>query len=198
MVHNEQKEKLIDHLLKDKQFNSVLIFASTKENVKKLDRNLQRLGLKVKAIHSDLEQNERENVLREFKNKQLTILIGTDVLSRGIDVEGIDLVINFDVPPDPEDYIHRIGRTARAATTGTAITFINEMDQRKFFRIESLIGKEVPKMPMPEELGAGPAYNPEARTHSHSGGGGSKGKGRSSGNKGPFKGKKRPDQRPRS
>ncbi len=198
MVHNEQKEKLIDYLLKDKQFNSVLIFASTKENVKKLDRNLQRLGLKVKAIHSDLEQNERESVLREFKNKQLTILIGTDVLSRGIDVEGIDLVINFDVPPDPEDYIHRIGRTARAATTGTAITFINEMDQRKFFRIESLIGKEVPKMPMPEELGAGPSYNPEARTHSHSGGGGSKGKGRSSGNKGPFKGKKRPDQRPRS
>jgi len=198
MVHNEQKEKLIDYLLKDKQFNSVLIFASTKENVKKLDRNLQRLGLKVKAIHSDLEQHERESVLREFKNKQLTILIGTDVLSRGIDVEGIDLVINFDVPPDPEDYIHRIGRTARAATTGTAITFINDMEQRKFFRIESLIGKEVPKMPLPAELGVGPAYNPEARTHAHSGGGGGKGKGRSSGKQGAFKGKRRPDQRPRS
>jgi superfamily II DNA/RNA helicase len=197
MVHNEQKEKLIDYLLKDKQFNSVLIFASTKENVKKLDRNLQRLGLKVKAIHSDLEQNERESVLREFKNKQLTILIGTDVLSRGIDVEGIDLVINFDVPPDPEDYIHRIGRTARAATTGTAITFINEMDQRKFFRIESLIGKDVPKMPLAPELGVGPAYNPEARTHSSNGSGG-KGKGRNSGKQGAFKGKRRPDQRPRS
>jgi len=184
MVHNEQKEKLIDYLLKDKQFNSVLIFASTKENVKKLDRNLQRLGLKVKAIHSDLEQNERENVLREFKNKQLTILIGTDVLSRG--------------PEVPADYIHRIGRTARAATTGTAITFINDMEQRKFFRIESLIGKEVPKMPLPLELGAGPSYNPEARSHS-TGTGGGKGKSRSSGNKGPFKGKKRPDQqRPRS
>jgi ATP-dependent RNA helicase RhlE len=163
MVHNEQKDKLIDFLLKDKTYNSVLIFASTKDNVKKLDRNLHRLGLRAKAIHSDLEQNERENVLREFKNKQLSILIGTDVLSRGIDVEGIDLVINYDVPPDPEDYIHRIGRTARAATTGTAITFINEMEQRKFFRIESLIGKEVPKMPLAPELGAGPAYNPEAR-----------------------------------
>jgi ATP-dependent RNA helicase RhlE len=161
MVHSEQKEKLIDYLLKEKQFNSVLIFASTKENVKKLDRNLHRLGLNAKAIHSDLEQNEREEVLREFKNKKLNILVGTDVLSRGIDVEGIDLVINYDVPPDPEDYIHRIGRTARAATTGTAITFINDMEQRKFFRIESLIGKEVPKMPLPVELGEGPAYNPQ-------------------------------------
>lgn len=198
LVHNEQKEKLIDFLLKDKQYNSVLIFASTKENVKKLDRNLHRLGLKAKAIHSDLEQNERENVLREFKNKQLTILIGTDVLSRGIDVEGIDLVINFDVPPDPEDYIHRIGRTARAATTGTAITFINDLEQRKFFRIESLIGKEVPKMPLPAELGEGPVYNPEARTHSRTTGG-NKSKGRNSrGKQGSWKGKKRSDQRPGS
>jgi len=195
VVHNEQKEKLIDCLLKEKQFNSVLIFASTKENVKKLDRNLQRLGLNAKAIHSDLEQTEREHVLREFKNKQLTILIGTDVLSRGIDVEGIDLVINFDVPPDPEDYIHRIGRTARAATTGTAITFINDMDQRKFFRIESLIGKEVPKLALPAELGAGPVYNPEARTYSQGSG---NGKSKSAGNKKPFRGKRRPDQRPRS
>ncbi len=163
MVHNTQKEKLIDLLLKDKQFNSVLIFASTKENVKKLDRNLQKLGLKVKAIHSDLEQTEREHVLREFKNKKLSILIGTDVLSRGIDVEGIDLVVNFDVPPDPEDYIHRIGRTARAATTGTAITFINDLEQRKFYRIESLIGKEVPKIQLPTELGEGPTYNPHSK-----------------------------------
>jgi ATP-dependent RNA helicase RhlE len=194
VVYNEQKEKLIDCLLKEKQFNSVLIFASTKENVKKLDRNLQRLGLKAKAIHSDLEQTEREHVLREFKNKQLAILIGTDVLSRGIDVEGIDLVINFDVPPDPEDYIHRIGRTARAATTGTAITFINDLDQRKFFRIESLIGKEVPKLALPAELGKGPVYNPEKRTHSQGNGHG----GRNSGNKKPFRGKRRPDQRPRS
>jgi len=194
VVHNEQKEKLIDFLLKEKQFTSVLIFASTKENVKKLDRNLQRIGLQAKAIHSDLEQVERETVLREFKNKKLTILIGTDVLSRGIDVEGIDLVINFDVPPDPEDYIHRIGRTARAATTGTAITFINQLDQRKFFRIESLIGKEVPKMPLPIELGAGPAYTPEARTLNQS-------QGNSRGNNSGIKNKlwrgKRPDRKPK-
>lgn len=195
VVHNEQKEKLIDHLLKEKQFNSVLIFASTKENVKKLDRNLQRLGLQAKAIHSDLEQVERESVLREFKNKKLPIIIGTDVLSRGIDVEGIDLVINFDVPPDPEDYIHRIGRTARAATTGTAITFINQLDQRKFFRIESLIGKEVPKMPLPVELGAGPAYTPEART-STQGQGNNRGNNSGVKNK-PWRGK-RPDRKPKS
>jgi ATP-dependent RNA helicase RhlE len=195
VVHNEQKEKLIDLILKDKAFNSVLIFASTKENVKKLDRNLNRLGLKAKAIHSDLEQNEREHVLREFKNKQLSILIGTDVLSRGIDVEGIDLVINFDVPPDPEDYIHRIGRTARAASTGTAITFINQLDQRKFFRIESLIGKEVPKMPLPIELGAGPAYTPEAKTSSQAQGNRSNS---NSGNKRKQWQGKRPDRKPRS
>lgn len=195
VVHNEQKEKLIDLILKDKAFNSVLIFASTKENVKKLDRNLNRLGLKAKAIHSDLEQTEREHVLREFKNKQLSILIGTDVLSRGIDVEGIDLVINFDVPPDPEDYIHRIGRTARAASTGTAITFINQLDQRKFFRIESLIGKEVPKMPLPIELGAGPAYTPEAKTSSQ--GQGNRSNSNSGNKKKQWQGK-RPDRKPRS
>lgn len=162
-VYDEQKEKLIKHILKDGKYTSALIFASTKENVKKLDRSLQKIGIQAKAIHSDLEQVERENILREFKNKQLSILIGTDVLSRGIDVEGISLVINFDVPPDPEDYIHRIGRTARAATTGTAITFINPNDQRKFFRIESMIGKDVEKVSVPVELGEAPAYTPETR-----------------------------------
>lgn len=161
VVYDEQKEKLISHIFKTGQYSSVLIFASTKENVKKLDRALQKIGITAKAIHSDLEQVERENILREFKNKQLSILVGTDVLSRGIDVEGISLVINFDVPPDPEDYIHRIGRTARAATTGTAITFINAKDQRKFFRIESMIGKEIEKIQLPESLGAGPLYQPE-------------------------------------
>jgi superfamily II DNA/RNA helicase len=101
--------------------------------------------------------------LRAFKNKQINMLIGTDVLSRGIDVEGISLVINWDVPPDPEDYVHRIGRTARAETTGTAITLINEKDQRKFFSIENLIGDIIPKNPLPAEIGEGPAYNPEVK-----------------------------------
>jgi superfamily II DNA/RNA helicase len=163
VVYEPQKVELLKHVIKDHENASVLIFASTKENVKKLNSTLQRMGVKSKAIHSDLEQNERENILREFKNKQLSILIGTDVLSRGIDVDGISLVVNFDVPPDPEDYIHRIGRTARAETTGTAITFINEKDQRRFFEIESLIGKEVEKVKLPEELGEAPVYQPQVR-----------------------------------
>lgn len=189
VVFNEQKEKLIDWILKEKTYTSVLIFASTKENVKKLNRNLFKLGLNVKAIHSDLDQIEREHVLREFKNKQLSILLGTDVLSRGIDVDGIELVINYDVPPDPEDYIHRIGRTARAASTGTAITFVNDLDQRKFYRIESLIGKEVLKMPLPAEFGAGPQYNPASKDKPRPGN-------QNLGKRKRWHGKPRPKQRP--
>ena len=163
MVHDPQKVKLITTLLKDADYKSVLIFCSRKETVKDLNRTLRREGIKVEAFHSDLEQEQRETILRAFKSRQLPVIIGTDVLSRGIDVTGISLVINFDVPPDPEDYIHRIGRTARAETKGTAITFVNERDQRKFSYIETLISKEIPRMPLPEELGEGPAYNPTMR-----------------------------------
>jgi ATP-dependent RNA helicase RhlE len=163
LVRDDQKEKLITLLLKELNYSSVLIFASTKENVKHLGRLLPKLGLPSKAIHSDLEQSEREEILREFKNKQLKLLIGTDVLSRGIDVEGIALVLNYDVPPDPEDYIHRIGRTARAESTGHAITFINERDQRRFQQIEKLIGKEIPKVPLPAGIGPSFDYQPEKR-----------------------------------
>jgi ATP-dependent RNA helicase RhlE len=163
LTYDQQKVGLIQHLLKNVQISSALIFASTKENVKKLDATLRRIGLHAKAIHSDLEQDEREEILREFKNKQLPILVGTDVLSRGIDVDGISLVVNYDVPPDPEDYIHRIGRTARAESKGTAITFINEKDQRRFQSIEKLIGKIIPKLALPAGLGEAPAYQPEVR-----------------------------------
>jgi superfamily II DNA/RNA helicase len=163
VVYDTQKAALLNHLLKSKTWNSVLVFASTKETVKRLDVAFQRGGLQAKAFHSDLEQPEREAILRAFKNKQINMLIGTDVLSRGIDVEGISLVINYDVPPDPEDYVHRVGRTARAETTGTAITFINEQDQRKFHGIETLIGDTIAKEPLPEAIGAGPAYDPRSR-----------------------------------
>lgn len=160
VVYDSQKGEVLKHVLKTVPWKSMIIFASTKEVVKKLDVVFQRSGLKVKAFHSDLEQPEREEILRAFKNKQLNILIGTDVLSRGIDVEGISLIINFDVPPDPEDYVHRIGRTARAETTGTAITLVNERDQRKFSSIENLIGQAITKMPLPPSAGEGPAYAP--------------------------------------
>ena len=162
VVYDEQKGALLKHVLRTVKWNSVIIFLSTKEAVKKLDHAFQRAGLPARAFHSDLEQGEREEILRGFRNKQVTILIGTDVLSRGIDVEGISLVINYDVPPDPEDYVHRVGRTARAETTGTAVTFINERDQRKFQAIERLIGDTIIKLPVPQELGPGPAYDPSA------------------------------------
>lgn len=160
MVYDNQKNVLITDLLKGKNLQSVLIFSSTKNNVKNLERDLHRLGLSVAAIHSDLEQKEREVVLRDFTSRKIQVLVATDILSRGIDIEGIDLVINYDVPHDSEDYVHRIGRTARAQSTGVAITFITERDQRSFKRIEDFLGKEIFKTPLPPHLGKGPPYRP--------------------------------------
>jgi superfamily II DNA/RNA helicase len=162
-THDHQKLALIESLLKNKSYKSGIIFSSTKDKVKELDKAFRKIGIQAKAFHSDLDQSERESLLQAFRARQLPFLIGTDVLSRGIDVEGIELVVNFDVPPDAEDYIHRIGRTARAATTGTAITFINERDQRKFQAIENLIGKPIDKLPLPEGMGEAPAYQPELK-----------------------------------
>lgn len=169
MIYDTQKVKVISDLLKAGSYKSVLVFCSRKETVKDLNRTLRKEKIKSEAFHSDLEQEQRETILRAFKARTLPVIIGTDVLSRGIDVEGIDLVINFDVPPDPEDYIHRIGRTARAETKGTAITFVNEKDQRKFSFIEALIAREIPRMALPEGLGEGPVYNPSLKRSSGSG-----------------------------
>jgi len=163
LVYEEQKNKLIKHILSSGNYNSIIIFSSTKEHVKKLERELSSMGLSLKGFHSDLEQEEREEIMRAFKSRQLQLLIGTDILSRGIDIDGIDLVINAEVPGDAENYIHRIGRTARAATTGTAITFISDYDQHKFLQIENLIGKEIQKLTIPIEIGEGPAYEPEKK-----------------------------------
>ena len=167
MVYDTQKTPLVKHLLQDKEHGSVIVFCSTKDKVKDLERELKRNKLTIKAFHSDLEQAEREEIMRAFRNRDLKVLIGTDILSRGIDVDGVSLVINYDVPPDPEDYVHRIGRTARAETTGTAITFITPKDQRKFSGIESLIGYEVIKLVLPAELGEQPTYNPDAKIKSN-------------------------------
>jgi len=151
-VHDQQKTPLLQTILKNGSYSSVLIFCSRKEIVKSLTKELKSHRMQVSAFHSDLEQREREEILLSFKNKQLPIIIGTDALSRGIDVEGIDLVINYDVPGDPEDYIHRIGRTARAETTGTAITFVNHRDEHKLKNIETLIDKPIRLMEVPDEL----------------------------------------------
>lgn len=163
ICYEQQKHGLLNHILNTVAWKSAIIFSSTKEMVKKLYQDLRKTGLSVKSFHSDLEQAEREEIMRAFRNRQVQILIGTDVLSRGIDVEGISLVVNWDVPPDPEDYVHRVGRTARAETTGTAITLVNENDQRRFSQIESLIGTEIPKPPIPSELGNGPPYDPQMK-----------------------------------
>jgi superfamily II DNA/RNA helicase len=155
-VFEEQKADLIRHLLKDRDLRSVLVFSSTKKNVRLIASRLAEAGLNVKAIHSDLEQAEREKVLLDFRNRKVQILIATDVMSRGIDVDGIDLVLNFDVPNDAEDYVHRVGRTARAASTGLAITFVSPREKAAFLRIERLIEQNIRRMPMPEALGKGP------------------------------------------
>lgn len=164
LVHNAQKIALIRQLLSGKDLKSVLIFSSTKSRVKEIEKELLRLRYNSAAIHSDLTQDQRNEVLRNFKNRRLKILVATDILSRGIDIDSIELVINFDVPGDAEDYIHRVGRTARAEATGVAITLVNQADQRKFRNIEELIGSEVKKIPLPESIGPAPEYDPgEAR-----------------------------------
>lgn len=151
-THDLQKIPLLQHILKEGEFKSVIIFASTKDKVKSLGRALRNLKLKAEAFHSDLDQKQREAILLDFKNRKLPVIVGTDVLSRGIDVEGIDLVINFDAPQDAEDYVHRIGRTARAATKGTAITFVNQKDKRRLLQIEQLIEKSIEVVELPEHI----------------------------------------------
>jgi superfamily II DNA/RNA helicase len=163
VLYEPQKIPLTAFLLKKYNFGSVIIFCSKKLFVKQLTRDLKRQGFNADEIHSDLEQAQREDVLMQFKSKRLPILIATDIVSRGIDIEDIDLVINYDVPNDGEDYVHRIGRTARAASSGMAFTFISEREQYKFAEIETLIDKVIDKTPLPEELGEVPLYNPKKR-----------------------------------
>jgi superfamily II DNA/RNA helicase len=161
MLFEEQKIPLIINLLEGKDLKSVIIFSSTKSNVKVITKDLQKHNFKVAGIQSDLEQREREEVLREFKNRKYQILVATDIIARGIDIDLIDLVINFDVPKDAEDYVHRVGRTARAESEGVALTFITTKDQNDFKKIEDLIESPIYKIPVPDELGEAPEYNPK-------------------------------------
>lgn len=169
-VYDSQKNPLLKYLLAPVKGRIVLVFCSTKSSTKELARELRKAGLSVEEIHSDLEQKERESVLNRFRNRDVAVLVATDILSRGIDVENIDMVINYDVPHDAEDYVHRIGRTARAEASGVAITLINPKDQNKFAAIERLIGRQVHKGALPLQLGPGPSYSPKPA--------GGKGKGR--------------------
>ena len=167
VVHDTQKIPMIEHVLSAGNFLSVIVFCSTKDNTKNLTKSLKKLKFSVAEIHSDLDQKERGEVLNLFKAKKLTILVATDILSRGIDIEDIELVINYDVPNDVEDYIHRIGRTARAAAKGVAFTFINEKEQRQFGDIEKFIGRTIDKAEIPVSLGVAPDYNPYQKRAYH-------------------------------
>jgi superfamily II DNA/RNA helicase len=166
VIYENQKLPLLMELLKERNIRSAIIFASTKQKVKDIEQQMKKLKLNVNAIHSDLDQKQREEVLLSFRNKNLQLLVATDIVARGIDIDSIDLVVNYDVPGDAEDYVHRVGRTARAATKGEAITLISKEDQRKFASIERLIEFTVPKITVPESLGETPDYKPLERSSS--------------------------------
>lgn len=170
MVYDNQKNSLINHLLSDKpEYERILIFSSTKRKVSDIVRSLRKDKYAAAGISSDLEQSEREEVLLKFKQKKVRILVATDVLSRGVDIKDINLVINFDVPGEAADYVHRVGRTARASTTGVALSLVNQDDMYKFSRIEKLIEDSIPLMQLPEFLGEGPSYNVNSKGGHHKG-----------------------------
>ena len=175
LCHEEQKMAMARYVIgQHTDFKSILIFCSTKRKVQQVTRSLRSKNYRVQGISSDYEQEEREKVLLSFRARNTRILVATDVMSRGIDIKDIDLVINYDVPGDAEDYVHRIGRTARAATKGLAVTFVNSDDMQKFSRIEQLIERELDKNQPPENIGQGPAWEPGSKGGRY--GGGNKGR----------------------
>lgn len=158
ICYEPQKLQILQHLFKQEPPKRTIIFAGSKLKVKDIAITLKRKGYNCDAMHSDLDQSQRDDVMYRFKSQQLDILIATDIVARGIDIDDIQLVINFDVPHDAEDYVHRIGRTARAGSKGRAITLVGEKDQPLFKSIERFLEKDVEKNAIPEELGSGPEY----------------------------------------
>jgi len=154
LVDENQKLALLEYILNPSRQKKglILIFSSSKMGVKEITSALKRKGLDVEEMHSDLRQEERKQVLRKFENGQVQILVATDILSRGIDVDGIELVINYDMPPDPEDYVHRIGRTARAAAAGTAVSFITRRNRHHLERVERLIERKIHVLALPQVI----------------------------------------------
>ena len=171
ILFDHQKDAVLVDLLKNRNVSSGIVFTSRKRTVAQITRVLKEAGIACGKISSDLEQSEREEVMLAFRQRKIPILVATDVVSRGIDIDSIELVVNYDVPPNEEDYVHRIGRTARADKDGEGVTLVNPDDQHRFMRIEKLIEKVVPKLEIPERLGKGPEYN-GARDRSRGPGGG--------------------------
>lgn len=162
VCYENQKLGIIRNLFAEETPERVIIFASSKLKVKEVTKALKQMKLNVGEMHSDLEQAQREAVMYEFKAGCINILVATDIVARGIDIDDIRLVINYDVPHDSEDYVHRIGRTARANNDGVAITFVSEKEQGSFKAIERFLEKDIYKIPIPEELGEAPEYNPKS------------------------------------
>lgn len=163
ICHEAQKMGIIKSMFRQRQPRRVIIFAGSKMKVKDLSIALQREGFNVGAMHSDLLQSERDEVMFQFKSQRIDILVATDIVARGIDIDDIQLVLNYDVPHDVEDYVHRIGRTARAGAEGSAVTLVSEKDQPRFRDIERFLEKTIDKNAIPQELGEGPAYRNDGK-----------------------------------
>jgi superfamily II DNA/RNA helicase len=161
ICYEAQKMRILEKHFKESNPKRVLIFSSSKQKVKDLASALKRMNINVTDMHSDLEQSNREQVMKDFRNGHIDVLVATDVVSRGIDINDISIVINYDIPKDPDDYVHRIGRTARGTDGhGLAITLVSEKEQFNFRAIETFLGKDIYKIPIDPSLGEAPAYNP--------------------------------------
>ena len=167
VCYEPQKLGIVRSLFKAGELERVIIFSGKKDKVKDITRELKRMNINCAAMHSDLSQAERDDVMYHFKTGQVGVLVATDIVARGIDIDDILCVINYDVPHDAEDYVHRIGRTARAQRDGVAITFVSDADMRYFADIERFLEREITKNPLPEELGEGLAYTPAAPRPHH-------------------------------
>ena len=181
ICYEAHKMPLLKQLFSKKAPERVIIFSSSKMKVKELAATLKRMNFNVAAMHSDLEQSEREQVMKDFRNGHIAMLVATDVVARGIDINDISLVINYDIPNDPEDYVHRIGRTARGTEgSGLAITFVAPQEQGRFREIETFLEKDIYKIPVDPSIGEAPKYEPEKYSHAR----GKGGRGRQSGSGG--------------
>lgn len=181
VCYETQKLPLLRHLFRTFHSRRVIVFSSSKLKVKELTRSLRQAGYSVAEMHSDLDQNVREEVMLGFRAGRTDILVATDIVARGIDIDDISMVVNYDVPHEAEDYVHRIGRTARAGADGQAVTFVSEREQGRFADIERFLEKEVAKGTVPAELGKAPEYRPGAGGRQRGGRGGKGGRGRGQG-----------------
>ena len=172
LCYEPQKLGIIRHLFKVGELERVIIFSGKKDKVKDITRELKRMKINCAPMHSDLSQAERDDVMYRFKSGQVSVLVATDIVARGIDIDDILMVINYDVPHDAEDYVHRIGRTARAQRDGVAITFVAEKDMRSFSEIERFLERDIQKNPLPEGLGEAPEYHKSSPHKSSRGRGG--------------------------